>query len=193
MSLRVLTLPYHRGGFSLPDFKLYYLVAQCSYAHAWYHTDSKLPFLCPETDLVLPNGLASVLPTGYPRDRDDIQTVSTTSWAWLKLARLMQWTSLYSSALPLPNPRWIPATGEALVQRTLTKYDLAATGDLYPGGHVFSLDDDTRFIAATFMDSFVLTRIRSTIRTLLPNYLIEPSSFDPLTTVITSWGGAPGC
>lgn len=86
---QVLTLPYNRGGFSIPDFKLYYLVAQCSYAHAWYHTVSKLPYVCPESDLVLPNQLTTVLPNGLPRDPLDIQTVSTTSWAWLKLSRLM--------------------------------------------------------------------------------------------------------
>lgn len=84
-----MTLPPERGRFGVPNFQLYYLIAQCSYAHLWFHPDPRIPFLCPEADLTLPDSLLTVLPKGMPRDPQDIQMVSTTCWACDKLRRLM--------------------------------------------------------------------------------------------------------
>lgn len=72
---RFLTLPYNREGIGAPDFKLYYFVAQCSYAHLWYHPDSRIPYLCPESDLACPDTLSTILPKGMKRDTVDIQSL----------------------------------------------------------------------------------------------------------------------
>lgn len=62
-------------------------------------------------------------------------------------------------------------------------------GDLFPDGHAFSITDDTRLATASFMDQFLLNRLRNTVRSVLPSFPIEPKSFEPLTTVIQSEGG----
>lgn len=157
--------------------------------HTWFHPYSRIPYLGPEADLILPDTLSSVLPKGLPRDPQDIQTVSTTSWAWDKLRRLLGSDLLYSSALPLPNARWLPITGELLVHRTLTSFNITKSGDLFPNGHFLSLQEEEKFVEASFMDRFVMNRIRSTIRAALPSFPIEPTSFEPLTLLIQNQRG----
>lgn len=66
----VLTLPYDIGGYSVSDLQLYYVVAQCSYAHSWFHPDTRIPYLRPEADLVLPERLS------YLRASPEIPTTS---------------------------------------------------------------------------------------------------------------------
>lgn len=73
----------------------------------------------------------------HPRDLRDIQPVSTTRWAWDRLRRLLGLRTLYSLALPLPNPLWLPITDETLVQRTLAKFNITKIGNLYPDDHIF--------------------------------------------------------
>lgn len=96
---------------------------------------------------------------------------------------------LYSPALPLPNARWLPITKERLVERTLASFDIAKVGDLFPNGHVFNIAEDSRYHAATFMDQFIMNRIRSAFKPLIPTFPIEPDSFTPLNIIIESKNG----
>lgn len=186
---RYLTLPYARGGLGIPNFKLYYLVAQCSYSHVWYHPDHRIPYYRPEADFMLPDSLTSILPRGLPRDPSDIQTLYTAGWAWDKLRCMLRAPYLYSSSLPLPNSRWMPIMGETLVKRTLATYNLTRLGDLFPAGHVLSVTDDSRFHTATFMEKFTLNRIKSALREACPTFPLEPDQFPPLTTIIDTQEG----
>lgn len=92
--------------------------------------------------------------------------------------------------MPLPNARWIPITGEKLVQRTLITYSLTRSGDLFPGGHVFSVTEDDRFQSATFMERFTLSRIKLSLREVCPTFPLEPPQFTPLTKIIDTQEGA---
>lgn len=142
-------MPYERGGFEIPNFRIYYLVAQCSFSRHWFHFDSQVPYLRSEADLSHPTPLSALMPVGKPvslkHDPLDLQTLSTTSWAWKQLARATRAQLLYSSALPLAGNLWVPVTQEVTVQRTLSKFNLAAFGDVFPSGHVFSCVEDAQF------------------------------------------------
>lgn len=131
-----------------------------------------------------------ILPKGFPRDSWDIQTVSTTSWAWKKLARVTGQHTLYSSNLPVVNSLWLPITEEKLVQRTLSAYSLDTVGDLFSGGHVFSSTEEDRFSEASFMDHFVFRRLRSALRARITEFPLEPASFPPLTLLTANQDGA---
>lgn len=187
---KYLTLPYDRGGLGIPNFKLYYLVAQCSYSHIWYHPDPRIPYYHPEVDFMLPDPLTSILPKGITRHPTDIQTLYTSSWAWDKLRNMLGSQQMYSPSMPLPNARWIPIMGEKLVQRTLITYSLTRSGDLFPGGLVFSVTEDDRFQSATFRERFTLSRIKSSLREVCPTFPLEPSQFTPLTKIIDTQEGA---
>lgn len=96
---------------------------------------------------------------------------------------------LYFPALPLPNPHWIPITGEKLVARTLASFEITKIGDLFTDCHIFSVTEDTHLQSATFMERFVMSQILSAMRTLIPTFQIEPVPFAPLTTITESVSG----
>lgn len=138
---------------------------------------------------MLPDTLMSIIPKGLTRDPADIQSLYSSSWAWDKLRTMMGSTLLYSSALPLPNARWVPILGEKLVQHTLKTQGMNKFGDLFPGDHVFSITETEHLSAGTFMDRFNLTRVKSALRAVCPDFPVEPASFAPLTTIIEAHDG----
>ena len=186
---QTLVLPYERGGYAVPHFHLYYLVAQCHYAHHWYHPDKRLPYAIPESDLVTPQPLRTILPLGIPLDTTDVLTVSTACWAWRRLARMLGAQHIYSPAIPLIANPWVPITTEVLVQRSLKACALLTFGDAFPAGHVFSRTEDSRFTAATYIDHFVLARLQGALRARIATYPLAPEDFPPLTLII---GAADG-
>lgn len=165
--------------------QLYYLVAQCTCSRHWYHPDACIHYAKQERELVAATPMAALLLIGRPQDQNDIQTVSSTCWAWKRLQRKTGGTTIYLSAIPLPANFGVPITMELLVQRTLHRYPLCTFEDLFPGGHAFSLTEDPRFPNATYMVQFVLTKLQAALRDKISTYPLEPNSFTSLTLLIT--------
>lgn len=56
-------------------------------------------------------------------------------------------------------------------------------------GHYLSVLEDESFRLASYMDKFIMERIRSMIRSLFPSFPLEPKSLEPLTILIQNSGG----
>lgn len=79
MGWKTLIQPFERGVFDVPDFYLYYLVAQEHYASFWYHPDARLQFLKHEHTQAHPYPLSTILPRGLRRTPGEIHTLQTTA------------------------------------------------------------------------------------------------------------------
>lgn len=73
------------------------------------------------------------------------------------------------------------------MQCTSSTFNISTAGE-FPNGHL-SLSDDVRYSEASFMDTFIMNRMRSTLRASLASFPIEPKPFTPLTTIIQCPGG----
>lgn len=85
IGLKTLMLPFECGGFGVPDFYLYYLIAQTHFSYFWYHPDSRIQYLKADCSMIHPRQLTTLIPAGMKRNPADIETVATACWAWNKL------------------------------------------------------------------------------------------------------------
>lgn len=185
VSWDTLTLPYNRGGFAVPDFHLYYLVAQAQYSYHWFHPDAQIPYTITDKKLVAPTPLASLLPKGKSLDPRDIQPLSTTCWAWRKLNRMLVSDPLYSPAIPLFNNPLLPLTAEKQVQTTLTKLDLTTLGTLFLEGQEHKLSDIAQLPNLTYMDNFTMTRMQGALRSAFTTFPAPYAEFTLLSLLIS--------
>lgn len=188
VSWDTLTLPYHRGGLAVPDFHLYFLVAQAQYSHHWFHPDIQILYTITDKELAAPTLLASLLPKGKPLDPRDIQALSTTCWAWQKLNCKLGAGPLYSPVLPLFDNPLLPLTTEKQVQSTLAKLNLSTLGSLFPNGQARKLSELTQMPDLTYMDKLILTRLQGALKSAFSSFPAPYADFTPLTLLISNAG-----
>lgn len=136
ISWDTLSLPYSQGGFTAPNFKLYYLCAQAHYAHYWYHPIQYLPHLAVEEGDAHPIPLCYILP--YKRKdipRSEINTIQTTAEAWRQLGHMAQKLPLYAPAMPLANHPELTAMQDAGSIIMMRDAGICTMSDLNTKGH----------------------------------------------------------
>lgn len=88
-----------------------------------------------------PRTLTSLLRLGISRTPSDIETVSTTCWAWTKLRRYARSDYLYSPHIPLPDNPWLAPATKNLTKRTLEKFRLSTVRGLYESTRLRTVAD----------------------------------------------------
>lgn len=161
-------------------------MAQIHFSYGWYHPDDNIQYLKTDLSQVHPQPLHTLLPRGLSRNPLDIETVSTTCWAWAKLCRHLKLTQLYSPLLPLADNPWLPPTMETLTKRTLTKFRLHTIGDLFVQSRCRTLTELTAATTATPLDRFVLHRLRTALLSTLPIPNQEPQELSTLSLLISA-------
>lgn len=110
----VLTLPYAKGGFRVPDMQLYYLCAQAQYASYWQNALPYTPHVAVEAGAVHPIPLkAMIVNETMVFEKDEIDTVQCTNHALRELGKRAWRLPLYVPAMPLLHHGKKSVTGEA--------------------------------------------------------------------------------
>lgn len=182
ISWRILTQPYHKGGFGAPDLQLYYYCAQAQHAHYWYQPHAYVPHVAVERDSVHPVPMSAYIadPKSYIH-KDNIQTVQCTSRAWFELAHRANKLPPYAPALP-HHPK-ISVTQEPKLVQLLKDMRLINMSDVFPWGSFLQRDDPSMCAFNKPMQVFAHMRLQAAMKALfiIPRGSPEISSATGIT------------